>query len=297
MRSTKALKERGMTLDSLKHDARVDLSVNKLMDAETAGRRRPTDQEAKDFYDKNPDRFKQEESVRASHILIRVEREGRRRDEEEGARRNRRGPEAGPGREATSPSSRRSTRRTAAPPRAATSTTSVAARWSPAFDEVAFSLKPGQISDVVTTQFGYHIIKVTDHKPARTVPFDEASAQIKQFLTQQQKQQKADDVHRRVEEEVEDRGPHLNEEVLPAAAAALERGEAAALVTIVRANGSTPQRTAPRCWSSPTAGSSARSAAAATRTTRSGKAREAIASGKPRSSTTSSTTTSRRRPG
>ena len=35
----------------------------------------------------------------------------------------------------------------------------------PAFDQAAFSMLPGQISEIVTTQFGYHIIKVTDRKP------------------------------------------------------------------------------------------------------------------------------------
>jgi peptidyl-prolyl cis-trans isomerase C len=62
----------------------------------------------------------------------------------------------------------------------------------PQFDQAAFAMKPGQISDIVTTQFGYHIIKVTDHRPASTVPFEQVSGRIKDFLTEQQKQQKAD---------------------------------------------------------------------------------------------------------
>ena len=61
----------------------------------------------------------------------------------------------------------------------------------PAFDQVAFALKPGQISDIVTTQFGYHIIKVTERRAASTVPFEQVSERIKEYLTEQQKQKKA----------------------------------------------------------------------------------------------------------
>ena len=55
----------------------------------------------------------------------------------------------------------------------------------------AFSLKPGEISDVVATEFGLHILKVVDRKPPSTVPYDQVSARIIEFLSTQKKQEHA----------------------------------------------------------------------------------------------------------
>ena len=54
------------------------------------------------------------------------------------------------------------------------------------FGEVAFSLEPGEISDLVKTRFGYHVIKVEETRPAGTVPLDEVRPRVQQALAQQQ---------------------------------------------------------------------------------------------------------------
>jgi len=53
----------------------------------------------------------------------------------------------------------------------------------PEFEKVAFSLPKGQISDLVRTQYGFHIIKVLDKETAHTKPFDEVRDSIRLPLT------------------------------------------------------------------------------------------------------------------
>ena len=55
----------------------------------------------------------------------------------------------------------------------------------PEFEKAAFGLATNQISDLVTTDYGYHIIKLHELISARKVPFAEAKERIKDFLTQQ----------------------------------------------------------------------------------------------------------------
>jgi peptidyl-prolyl cis-trans isomerase C len=68
----------------------------------------------------------------------------------------------------------------------------------PAFDKVAFELEVGKISDVVETQYGFHIIKVTDRKEASTTSFD----QVKESLMNEVAQKKLRDLAMKCVEEL-----------------------------------------------------------------------------------------------
>lgn len=57
----------------------------------------------------------------------------------------------------------------------------------PEFAEAAFSTKPGKLSDIVKTQFGYHIIKVVDRKEEGITPLDEIKPHIKRYLAGKEK--------------------------------------------------------------------------------------------------------------
>ncbi len=66
-----------------------------------------------------------------------------------------------------------------------------AGQMDPAFEAAAFSLKPGEISDLVRTPFGVHIIKVEDIREARTDPLEAVREKIKETLTRHAATEKA----------------------------------------------------------------------------------------------------------
>jgi peptidyl-prolyl cis-trans isomerase D len=75
-------------------------------------------------------------------------------------------------------------------------------RMVPEFDQAAFSLEVGKISDLIKTQYGYHIIKVTDKRAAITRPLADVRQQIQDQLSYERAQAQAADLAQALEKQV-----------------------------------------------------------------------------------------------
>lgn len=153
-----------------------------------------TDEQVQAFYQENPARFEQPEMVRAAHILLRTRDPQTTQEyppEQKAAQlkkiqalleRARKGEDfATLARENSDDTGSRENGGEYTFPRG---------RMVPAFEAAAFSLPAGQISDVITTTFGYHIIKVYEHIPARQVPLSEVMDDVRKALKAQEIQKR-----------------------------------------------------------------------------------------------------------
>jgi peptidyl-prolyl cis-trans isomerase D len=138
------------------------------------------DKELQAAYEKRKEEFKQDEQVRASHILFKVEGE----DAAKWAAAEKKAAEAAKkakgGADFAELAKKLSEDSSA--PNGGDLGTFGRGQMVKAFEEVAFGLKPGEVSEPVKTQFGWHVIKLVEHKPAGYRSFDEARAELERSL-------------------------------------------------------------------------------------------------------------------
>ena len=158
--------DKGPEIEEKLQDLKKRLIVESFLKKKVEAESKVSDEDLKKFYDQNKEKFKTGEQLRASHILVKTEKEAKDilaklkagGNFEELAKKN--------------------------------SVDSSSAKggdlgWFgkgsmvPAFEKAALALKEGQISDVVKSDFGYHIIKLTGKRPAGIRPFEEVKEQIK----------------------------------------------------------------------------------------------------------------------
>ena len=168
-------------------EMREQMAVRKMIMAKADALAKPTDEEIQKFYDENKEGFAQGETVTASHILIKLDPaddeaaktakrariEDLRKQALEGAdfaelaKANSDCPSASAGGDLGSFGK---------------------GQMVPEFEDAAFSQPTGSVGEVVETQFGYHLIKVTEHQEAKAVDFDEAKVRISDILFSQKQQ-------------------------------------------------------------------------------------------------------------
>jgi len=156
------------------------------------------DADVKKFYDDNPSKFEQPEMVRASHILVSTkdpdtnkdladdQKTAKRKKAEDLLKRARAGEDFAKLAKENSddPGSKDK----------GGEYQFARGQMVPEFEAAAFSLKTNEVSDIVTTQYGYHIIKLSEKIPAKKVELAKVSPEIKDYLKQQQMQSRQQDL-------------------------------------------------------------------------------------------------------
>jgi peptidyl-prolyl cis-trans isomerase C len=145
-----------------------------------------TEADAKKFYDENTTRFEQPEQVRASHILL-ATRDLNSNEElsEEKKQAKLKEIEALRKRAVAGEDFAKLAKEHSEDPGSKDSGgeyTFGRGRMVPEFEAAAFSLQTNQISDVVKTAYGYHLIKLSEKIPARMIPFTEVAEDLQEGL-------------------------------------------------------------------------------------------------------------------
>ena len=213
-RLIEVLKANDISVKEFKNDLRNQVKMQKL--ANSAGNIDISDKDCEKFYKENPDKFKNPEMVRASHILVSANAYQIQQDLTLNGKREIPQEDLKAQVEAKMAQKKEQAEKLAKELKAdKTKFAEYAKKYSddpgsakqggdlgffpknamvPEFAKVAFDSKPDTVSDVVKTQFGYHIIYVQDRRAAGVTPYEKAKSGIKDYLTTEKQIKALDDL-------------------------------------------------------------------------------------------------------
>jgi peptidyl-prolyl cis-trans isomerase C len=173
------LKHGKVTIEEIKERMRNKRALEKLI--EKTGDLTVTDAEAKEFYDKNERFYVEKEGVRASHILVKVD-ENAPPEKVEAAKKKIEEIQAELKKGADFDEVATKYSEGPSAPKGGDLGFFGRGQMVKPFEDVAFAMKVGEVSQPVRTRFGFHIIKVLEKRTERKKPFEEVKDQIVESL-------------------------------------------------------------------------------------------------------------------
>jgi peptidyl-prolyl cis-trans isomerase C len=200
----KQIEASGQNLDKVKDNIRNQLRAQHWIDDQVKGTDTVADAEAEEFYKTNPDKFKRPEQVRASHILLSVTADAKPEDVVKKEKEAQDLLTRVKGGEDFAKVAAEKSEDPSAKQNSGDLDFFGREQMVKEFSDAAFAMKKDEISkEPVRSQFGYHIIKVTDRREAETIPLDTAKAQVLAFLQRQKKQKAVQDFVKDLREKAE----------------------------------------------------------------------------------------------
>lgn len=169
---------------AIKNQIARGLAIEQLIGTYVTKKDTVSDQEIKAFYESHPGLFKQPEQVRASHILIKVDPQA---NEVKRAEAQKKIKEIQQKLQKGEDFATLAKALSEGPSKAEGGDLGYFSRGRmvKSFEEAAFALRPNEVSDIVETKFGYHLIKVIEKRPETTTAFEDAKDKLGQYLKQQ----------------------------------------------------------------------------------------------------------------
>jgi len=186
-----AIKQMDLSEAVIREQIEKGLAINELVKTQIAEKIKISDDETKEFYNANLDRFRQPEEVKASHILIKVEADATEPQKAEARKKieNIQG-KLKKGEDFTALAKEYSEGPSSS--RGGDLDYFKRGQMVKPFENAAFALEIGQVSEIVETPFGLHLIKVFDKKSGGVLAYNEVKDRLEQHLKQQKVKQGVD---------------------------------------------------------------------------------------------------------